>query len=193
MAISEVQFGQFGDHRDEPSNHPSFSQHLYQPEGSKNRFELTQSSGNVTAQRLGKPDSILPGGRPAKQKAGGLHTWKGGTGSQEKYGEGHREVMNVGVRKGFQGQGLAQAMLKVSDDYHTSQGQSLSHSASLSRGDDGIAEGPGRDGLTFANRNPSAGDKPHTNQAQFKGLGVPDGVTNAASTMLGGGSYATSV
>lgn len=180
------QFGQFGDHRDEPSKYASFSRHLYQPEGSKNRFELEQSYGSVTARRLGKPDSILPGGRPAKQLAGGLHTWRGGTTASEEYGENHREVMNVGVRKGFQGQGLAAAMLKVSDDYHTSQGESLSHSASLSHGDDGIAEGPGRDGLTFANRNPLAGDKPHTNQAQFRKLGVPQGIKDAATIMLGG-------
>ena len=106
-----IQFGQFGDFRDERrgAGQTYMRQEVYQPEGSKDRFALEESYGNVTARRIGKPDSVLPGGRPAKQLAGGLSVWGGGTGSPE----GHKEILKTEVRKGFQGKGLASAMLRM--------------------------------------------------------------------------------
>jgi hypothetical protein len=154
MAAREnISFGQFGDMRDE---HPDT--HMYQPKGSKNRFEIQVSSkgSSVMARRLGKPDSILPGGRAAKQLAGGLHTWK----------EDPPEVLTTEVRKGFQGQGLAQAMLHLAQQKQPN----LSHSHALSA-----------EGARFAHRNPLPGDTQETKRSQAGHL-----VADAATAMLGG-------
>ena len=110
VSFNDVEFGSFGDHRDQyrGAEQPYFREEVYQPPGSKNRFALHESNGSVTARRIGKPDSILPGGRPAKQIAGGLSVWGGGTGSPE----GHKEILRADVRPGFRGTGLSQAMLQ---------------------------------------------------------------------------------
>jgi hypothetical protein len=150
-AGDHVSFGQFGDMRDQ---HPDT--HMYQPEGSKNRFEIQVSRSAVMARRIGKPDSILPGGRAANQLAGGLHTWK----------EDPPEVLSVEVRKGFRGQGLAEAMLHLAQQ----QKPGLSHSPALSA-----------EGARFAARNPLPGDTEATKQTQARHL-----TADAATTMLGG-------
>jgi len=159
-AHEDVSFGQFGDFRDEHSGTgQKYSRtEMYQPQGSKNRFELSESYGSVTARRLGKPDSILAGGRGAKQIAGGLHVWNGS--------EGNKEVLNVAVRKGFQGQGLADAMLRMAVDRHPD----LSHSSALSA-----------EGARFAARNPLPGDTAATKKVQATHL-----TADAATAMLGG-------
>ena len=110
----------------------------------------------VMARRIGKPDSILPGGRAAKQLAGGLHTWK----------DDPPEVLTVEVRKGFQGQGLAQAMLHLAQQKQPD----LSHSPALSA-----------EGARFAHRHPLPGDTPATKRTQAQHL-----VADAATAMLGG-------
>jgi len=109
VSFNDVVFGSFGDHRDQyrGTDQPYVRQEMYQPKGSKNRFALTESNGNVTAHRIGKPDSVLPGGRPAKQLAGAISVWGGGTGSPE----GHKEILRADVREGFRGTGLSRAML----------------------------------------------------------------------------------
>ena len=152
-AHEHISFGQFGDMRGE---HPDT--HMYQPEGSKNRFEIQVSSKGsaVMARRIGKPDDILPGGRAAKQLAAGLHTWK----------EDPPEVLTVEVRKGFQGQGLAQAMLHLAKEKQPN----LSHSGALSA-----------EGARFAARNPLPGDTPDTKRTQARHL-----TADAATAMLGG-------
>jgi hypothetical protein len=152
-----VTFGRFGDLRDE---HPNT--HMYQPEGSKHRFELQASKHQVTARKIGKPDEVLPGGRAVKSLAAGMFTWSGGTGSPE----GHQEVLNVAVRKGYQGLGLAKAMLHLSNQFHPN----LSHSAALSA-----------EGARFAARNPLPGDTPATKATQASHLKA-----DAATAMLGG-------
>lgn len=156
-AHHNISFGQFGDIRDTHSD-----THMYQPEGSKNRFELqvTGKGGAVTARRLGKPDSILPGGRGAKQLAGVLHTWGGGTGSDRP------EVLSTEVRKGFQGQGLAKAMLHLANQ----KLPDLSHSAALSA-----------EGARFAAANPLPNDTSATKETQRRHLAA-----DAATAMLGG-------
>jgi hypothetical protein len=165
MAAHEnVQFGQFGDFRDERrgAGQKYTRQEVYQPTGSKDRFALEESYGNVTARRIGKPDSVLPGGRPAKQLAGGLSVWGGGTGSPE----GHKEILKVEVRGGFQGKGLASAMLRMAHDRHPN----LSHSSALSA-----------EGARFAAANPLPGDTPGTKVTQRQHL-----TADAATTLLGG-------
>lgn len=159
-----VEFGTFGDMRDERrgADQKYTRQEVYQPTGSKDRFELEESYGNVSARRIGKPDSILPGGRPAKQLAGMLHTWGGNSGSPE----GHKEVLQVDVRKGFRGKGLASAMLQMAHDRHPN----LSHSGALSA-----------EGARFAHANPLPGDTTHTKDTQRQNL-----VADAATSMLGG-------
>ena len=156
-AHHNVSFGQFGDIRDSHAD-----THMYQPPGSKNRFEL-QVAGRgsaVTARRLGKPDEILPGGRGAKQLAGILHTWGGGTGSDRP------EVLSTEVRKGFQGQGLARAMLHLAHE----KLPDLSHSSALSA-----------EGARFAAANPLPNDTPGTKVTQRGHL-----LADAATAMLGG-------
>jgi hypothetical protein len=162
--FNDVQFGSFGDHRDEyrGTEQPYFREEVYQPPGSKNRFALHESNGSVTARRIGKPDSVLPGGRPAKQIAGGISVWGGGTGSPE----GHKEILRADVRKGFRGNGLSQAMLKMAVDRHPN----LSHSAALTP-----------EGARFAARNPLPGDTKNTKQTQARNL-----VADAATALLGG-------
>ena len=159
-----MQFGEFGDHRDEyrGADQPYVRQEVYQPPGSKNRFALHESNGSVTARRIGKPDSVLPGGRPAKQIAGGISVWSGGTGSPE----GHKEILRADVRKGFRGNGLSQAMLKMAVDRHPQ----LSHSHALTP-----------EGARFAARNPLPGDTAATKNTQKKNL-----IADAATAMLGG-------
>jgi hypothetical protein len=163
-AHEKIQFGQFGDMRDKRSgpDQPYGRTEMYQPPGSKNRYELNENYGNVSAHRIGKPDSVLPGGRAAKQMAGYLDTWSGGTGSPE----GHKEVLMTQVRKGFQGQGLADAMLRMAVDRHPN----LSHSQALSP-----------EGARFAARNPLPGDTTATKQSQEAHL-----TADAATAMLGG-------
>jgi hypothetical protein len=156
-----TQFGKFGDQRDERSS-PYYRQVMYQPEGSKSRYELYESNGMVTAHRLGKPDSILPGGRPAKQLAGALSTWSGGTGSPE----GHKEILKVDVGKGHQGKGVATAMLQLATDRYPN----LSHSGSLSA-----------EGARWAHANPLPGDTARTKERQALSL-----TADAATAMLGG-------
>ena len=164
MALSDVQFQAFGDHRDERrgAEQKYVRQEVFQPQGSKNRFELTESNGSVTARRIGKPDSILPGGRPAKQIAGGISVWSGGTGSPE----GHKEILRADVRQGFRGSGLSEAMLKMAVDRHPN----LSHSAALTP-----------EGARFAHRNPLPGDTKKTKETQRRNL-----IADAATAMLGG-------
>lgn len=164
MSLNDIQFGAFGDHRDQyrGADYPYTRQEVYQPLGSKNRFALTESYGTVTAHRIGKPDSILPGGRPAKQLAGGISVWSGGTSSPE----GHKEILRADVRQGFRGNGLSQAMLKMAVDRHPN----LSHSAALTP-----------EGARFANRNPLPGDTAATKRSQFKHI-----VADSATAMLGG-------
>jgi hypothetical protein len=164
VGLNDVQFGSFGDFRDERrgADQPYTRQEVYQPPGSKNRFQLTMSGGMVKANRIGKPDEHLPGGRPAKQNAGLLHTWRGGTGSPE----GHQEILSVGVKKGFRGQGLSEAMLKMAVDKHPQ----LSHSAALSP-----------EGARFAMRNPLPGDTAHTKKMQQRHANA-----DAATALLGG-------
>ncbi len=164
MSLNDVQFGSFGDHRDEyrGAEQPYVRQEVYQPPGSKNRFALNESNGTVTARRIGKPDSVLPGGRPAKQIAGGISVWSGGTGSPE----GHKEILRADVRKGFRGNGLSQAMLKMAVDRHPN----LSHSAALTP-----------EGARFAARNPLPGDTAKTKESQKRNL-----VADAATALLGG-------
>lgn len=163
-AYEKIAFGQFGDRRDARSgpDQQYGRTEMYQPPGSKSRFELNESYGSVTAHRLGKPDEILPGGRAAKQMAGGLHVWNGGTGNPE----GHKEVLNLAVRKGFRGQGLADAMLKMAVERHPN----LSHSGALSS-----------EGARFAARNPLPGDTQATKRTQASHL-----MADAATAMLGG-------
>lgn len=162
--MSDIQFGSFGDHRDERrgADQKYVRQEVFQPEGSKNRFELTESNGGVIARRIGKPDSVLPGGRPARQIAGGISVWSGGTGSPE----GHKEILRADVRKGFRGNGLSQAMLQMATDRHPQ----LSHSAALTP-----------EGARFAHRNPLPGDTPKTKESQKRNL-----VADAATALLGG-------
>ena len=165
MAAHEsVSFGQFGDHRDKyrGADQPYMRQEVYQPQGSKNRFELTESNGGVIARRIGKPDSILPGGRPARQIAGGLSVWGGGTGSPE----GHKEILRADVRPGFRGTGLSQAMLKMATDRHPN----LSHSVALTP-----------QGARFAARNPLPGDTEATKTTQRRNIAA-----DAATALLGG-------
>jgi len=153
MAAHEnVSFGQFGDLRD---THPNT--HLYQPPGSKKRFELTESYGSVMARQIGKPDEILPGGRAQKSLAGGLHVWKN---------DDRHEVLNIEVRKGHRGLGLSEAMLHLA---HQAK-PDLSHSQALSA-----------EGARFAARNPLPGDTPGTKETQRKHL-----TADAATAMLGG-------
>lgn len=169
-AYDNISFGQFGDHRDERSgpDQPYGRSEMYQPPGSKMRFELNEDGhGNVTASRLGKPDEILPGGRAAKSLGGALSTWSGGTGSPE----GHREILRVDVKPGFRGKGLADAMLRMSVDRHPN----LSHSSSLYP-----------DGARFAMRNPLPGDTEASRKAQLR-----HAVADASSAMLGGPRYRT--
>jgi hypothetical protein len=163
-AHHNVAFGQFGDMRDQRSGagQKYSRQEMYQPEGSKERFHLEESYGNVKAHRIGKPDEILPGGRPAKQLAAHLDVWGGGSGNPE----GHKEILNVGVRGGFQGKGLADAMLRMAVDRHPG----LSHSGALSA-----------EGARFAARNPLPGDTAHAKQSVRQNL-----TADAATTMLGG-------
>jgi len=164
VGINDVEFGQFGDHRDERTGPQKYGRsEMYQPPGSKNRFELNEDGyGSVTARRIGKPDEILPGGRAAKQLAGELSVWKGGTTRPE----GHREILTVGVKKGFRGSGLSEAMLKLAVERHPN----LSHSGALSA-----------EGARFAARNPLPGDTEHTKKQQAKNL-----TADAATAMLGG-------
>lgn len=164
MSLNDIQFGQFGDHRDDYSGAEQkyTRQELYQPPGSKNKFALTESNGSVKAQRIGKPDSILPGGRPAKQMAGYLGVWGGGTSSPE----GHKEILSVDVKKGFRGTGLSEAMLKMAVD----RNPNLSHSHALSA-----------EGARFAARNPLPGDTALTKKVQADNL-----TADAATAMLGG-------
>lgn len=153
MAAHEnISFGQFGDIRDTHAD-----THMYQH--GKNRFEIEVSGKGtaVMARRLGKPDSILPGGRAAKQLAGGLHTWGD---------DDHPEVLNIEVRKGFRGQGLSEAMLHLAHQKRPN----LSHSQALSA-----------EGARFAARNPLPGDTPATKETQRKHL-----TADAATAMLGG-------
>lgn len=164
MVMNRIQFGEFGDHRD---NYRGADQkytrtEMYQPPGSKNRFELTESYGAVTARKIGKADSALPGGRAAKALAGGLHVWGGGTGSPE----GHKEVLNIMVKPGYRGSGLSEAMLQMAVDRHPN----LSHSSALSA-----------EGARFAARNPLPGDTSDTKQSQARHL-----TADAATAMLGG-------
>ena len=119
-----------------------------------------ESYGSVTARRIGKPDRILPGRRAAKQLAGGLSVWGGGTGSDRP------EVLKVEVRKGFQGKGLAAAMLRLAHEAKPD----LSHSASLSA-----------EGARFAAANPLPNDSPRTKATQQRHL-----VADASTAMLGG-------
>jgi len=156
-AHEKISFGQFGDRRDTYSD-----RRMYQPPGSKHRFELERTGGSVMARKLGKSDEILPGGRPAKSLAGGLHTWQGGTGSPE----GHREVLNLEVRRGYRGLGLADAMLTMAVEKHPN----LSHSSQLSP-----------EGARFASRNPLPGDTEATKAAQRR-----HATADAATAMLGG-------
>jgi len=153
VSFNDVQFGTFGDHRDDYSgpDQPYTRQEVYQPPGSKNRFALTESYGSVTAHRIGKPDSILPGGRPAKQLAGGLSVWGGGTTRPE----GHKEILRADVRPGFRGTGLSQAMLKMAVDRHPN----LSHSPALTP-----------EGARFAARNPLPGDTEATKRSQQRSI-----------------------
>ena len=176
--LSSIQFGEFGDIRD---TEPTQSSRLYQPEGSKRRYELEVNYGSVMARQLGKPDEILPGGRAQKSVAGALHTWRGGTGTEEVYGEGHREVMKVDVHKSHRGRGLAGAMLKVSDEWHREHGQSLSHSAALTQPGDETPKG--HSGVEFAMRYPLEGDKPHTKQAQARYWNSPEGLAHMDEIM----------
>lgn len=163
-AYESINFGQFGDFRDERSgpDQPYGRSEMYQPPGSKMRFELTENNGNVEARRIGKPDEILPGGRAAKQLGGALHVWGGGTGSPE----GHKEILRVDVRKGFRGKGLADAMLRMAVDRHPN----LSHSSSLYP-----------DGARFAMRNQLPGDTEASRRAQMNAA-----VGDAAQALLGG-------
>ena len=159
-AHHNISFGQFGDMRDTHAN-----THMYQPEGSRNRFELQVAGGpkagvSVTARRIGKPDSILPGGRAAKQLAGALSVWQGGTGSDRP------EVLKADVRGGFQGQGLAKAMLHLAHQHHPD----LSHSPALSA-----------EGARFAAANPLPNDSPRTKATQQQHIAA-----DAATAMLGG-------
>lgn len=159
-AHHNISFGQFGDIRDTHAN-----THLYQPEGSRNRFELHVGGGpkagvSVTARRIGKPDRILPGGRAAKQLAGALSVWQGGTGSDRP------QVLQAEVRSGFQGQGLGKAMLNLAHQQHPD----LSHAASLSA-----------EGARFAAANPLPNDSPATKESQRRHL-----VADAATAMVGG-------
>lgn len=163
--MDNVSFGQFGDQRDRYSgaDQPYSRQEMYQPEGSKDRFELHENGyGSVTAHRLGKPDSVLPGGRAAKSLAGALTVWGGGSGTPE----GHKEVMKVDVRKGFQRKGLATAMLRMAADRHPN----LSHSHALSA-----------EGARWSAANPLPGDTDATRQRQSQAL-----TADAATAMLGG-------
>ncbi len=143
------QFGAFGDRRDEYEDTA-----LYQPRGSKHRFQLERNALGVTARKLGPPDEILPGGRAVKSLAGGLAVWGGGTGSPE----GHREIMKVEVRKGYRGKGLAGAMLAHA--MRDPRNVNLSHSTALSE-----------EGAQFARRYPLPGDTERTRQAQRRVLG----------------------
>lgn len=163
-AYESINFGEFGDQRDKRrgADQPYGRTEMYQPPGSKMRFELNESHGNVSAHRLGKPDEILPGGRGAKQRAAGLDVWGGGSGSPE----GHKEIMRVDVRQGFRGKGLADAMLRMSVDRHPG----LSHSSSLYP-----------DGARFAMRNQLPGDTERSRTVQGQ-----HAVADAASAMLGG-------
>jgi hypothetical protein len=163
-AHDNISFGQFGDMRDARSgaDQPYSRNEMYQPPGSKDRFSLEESYGNVSARRIGKPDSILPGGRPAKQLAGHLDVWGGGSGNPA----GHKEILKVEVRGGFQGKGLADAMLRMAADRHPN----LSHSGSLSA-----------EGARFAARNPLPGDTEYAKQSVSRNL-----TADAATTMLGG-------
>jgi hypothetical protein len=159
-----IQFGQFGDQRDSRrgAEQPYVRQEMYQPPGSKDRFHLEESYGNVRAHRIGKPDEILPGGRPAKQLAGYLDTWGGGTGNPKE----HKEVLKVEVRGGFRGKGLSSAMLKMAAERHPN----LSHSQALSA-----------EGARFAARHPLPNDTLGTKQTQRQHL-----TADAATSMLGG-------
>ena len=150
-AHEHVSFGQFGDQRDTYDSH-----RMYQPPGSKNKFHLEWGGGNVRAYRMGQPDSILPGGRPAKQLAGFMSTWKNEP----------PEIMSVEVRKGFRGTGLSSAMLNLAAE----KKPGLSHSAALSA-----------EGARFAARHPLPGDTEGTKQTQAKHL-----TADAATAMLGG-------
>lgn len=163
-AHEKIQFGQFGDMRDQRSgpDQKYTRSEMYQPPGSKQRFELNESYGNVTAHKIGKPDSVLPGGRAAKQAAAALSVWGGGTGSPE----GHKEILKVDVQKGYRGKGLSDAMLKMAVDRHPD----LSHSASLSG-----------EGARFAGRNPLPGDTEASRRSVRQSL-----VGDAAAVMLGG-------
>jgi len=165
MAAHEhVSFGQFGDMRDERSGagQKYTRTEMYQPAGSKHRFELEENYGSVVARKIGKPDSILPGGRAAKAAAAALHVWSGGTGTPE----GHREVLTVEVKRGYRGAGLADAMLRMAADRHPN----LSHSAALSA-----------DGARFAARNPLPGDTAATKYSQRQ-----HAAADAATALLGG-------
>lgn len=154
-ASDNISFGQFGDRRDEYGD--TF---MYQPEGSKNRYQIGTSYGSIVAHRLGKPDSILPGGRAAKQAAGILSTWGGNHGSDRP------EILQVQVRRGFQGQGLATAMLRVAQQRQPD----LSHSSQLSA-----------EGARWAHANPLPNDSDATKEAQKRHL-----TADAATAMLGG-------
>ena len=150
-AHEKISYGQFGDQRDNYESH-----RMYQPEGSKNKFHLEYGGGNVRAYRMGKGDSILPGGRPAKQLAGFMSTWK----------EDPPEILTTEVRKGFRGSGLSSAMLKLAAE----KKPGLSHSAALSA-----------EGARFAARNPLPGDTEATKATQARHL-----TADAATAMLGG-------
>ena len=164
MNLNDVEFGEFGDHRDERrgAEQKYVRQEVYQPPGSKNRFELTENNGGVIARRIGKPDTVLPGGRPAKQIAGGISVWSGGTGRPE----GHKEILRADVRPGFRGTGLSQAMLKMATDRHPN----LSHSPALTPM-----------GARFAHRNPLPGDTEATKTTQARSI-----TADVATTLLGG-------
>jgi len=163
-AHEHVSFGQFGDMRDKRSGaEQKYGRaEMYQPPGSKHRFELEESYGNVVARKIGKPDSVLPGGRAAKAPAAALSVWNGGTGSPE----GHKEILKVDVKGGYRGKGLADAMLRMAVERHPN----LSHSAALSS-----------EGARFAARNPLPGDTPATKRSQARHL-----TADAATVMLGG-------
>jgi len=164
VSFNDVEFGSFGDHRDQyrGTDQPYVRQEMYQPKGSKNRFALTESNGNVTAHRIGKPDSVLPGGRPAKQLAGAISVWGGGTGSPE----GHKEILRADVREGFRGTGLSRAMLQMVADRHPD----VSHSPALTP-----------QGARFAARNPLPGDTEATKATQKRSI-----TADVATTLLGG-------
>lgn len=165
--MSNVSFSQFGDHRDEYSgpDQPYTRYEAYQPSGGRSRnkrFALEESYGTVKASVIGKPDSALPGGRPAKSTAAALSVWGGGSGSPD----GHKEILQVQVRPGYQGAGLAKAMLSMAADRYPN----LSHSAALSA-----------EGARWAAKNPLPGDTKATKEAQKSHL-----IADAATAMLGG-------